>query len=295
MPIPVLVGADEAQARNPITFRGLTINDPTADQQSLYDVEDTSESIAYQQDIEPLPDRDGIQVYEPFMVQRLIRIRGWVRGTSKADLWDKIGALNAAFDPVLCYNADTSDYNRGYLALDFNVPTANTDDYATGLIASRYYVQAIRLPVDMISKFEGHGARMDIMLRAADPRRYLQSTESENRTGNGVITVDNSLATYKSWPIITLEMVSAAPAGDATITRDGTSNTVTIDGTQLASATTYILDTQARTFKTGSTDKIAAISGDSGFPDVRTESDDFTFAGFPSDAIITVTWRRAFV
>src|SRR3989304_205256 len=200
MPIPVLVGAPPA--KNSITFRSLNINNAADDEQDTYLIEDVSASDAWQQGTEPYPDRDGSQTFEPFAMSKLFRVRGWVRGSTLRKLYDKIEAINEKFHPVLCYAADTSAYNKGYLPITFDVPTNDTANYATGLIPSQYYVQAIRPPVSQFTKFLGFSARIDFLLQAADPRRYLQSSSSGNRTDNGTIVLSNTLAGYPSWPII---------------------------------------------------------------------------------------------
>jgi hypothetical protein len=294
--IPVVVGSGKG-TKNLLTFRSLAINNPNDDEQSTYHIEEILESDVFQQTFEPLPNRDGAQGYEPFHIYKLFQVRGWVRGSTLAELFDKIETLNKTFHPVNCYLADTATYNRGYLPITFNVPTADTTNYATGYIPSQYYVQAIRLPVQLESKFDGYNARIDFMLRAIDPRRYLQTTSSEARTSDGSVTVDNSLASYRSWPIITIVLPAGAPSGTATITHSEGSETVSIDLSQLAASTSYTLDMEARTFvKTSDgTDKIAAITGASQFFDVLAKSQTVTFAGFAASTSLTVTWRRAFI
>lgn len=294
MPIPVLVGSPPA--KNSITFRSLNINNAADDEADTYVIEDVSESDAWQQTIEPFPDRDGSQTYEPFAMSKIFRVRGWAKGSTLRKLYDKIETINEKFHPVKAYLADSATYNRGYLPITFDVPTNDTANYATGLIPSQYYVQALRLPISMNSKFMGFNARIDFLLRAADPRRYLQSSSSANRTGNGTIACSNTLAGYPSYPVITI-VTTTAPSGSPTIARTSPSgNTITFTASQMAGSTTYVLDTQAKTFVTGSTNKISAIAGGSKFFDIQDGvSNTITLAGWPADVVVTVAWVRAFV
>lgn len=293
--IPVMIG--DPQAKNLITFRSLALNNPADEEKDTYHIEEIAESDLWQQTFEPKPDRDGSQGYEPFVLYKLFQVRGWVRATSLAALFDKIETLNKTFHPVNCYLADTSSFNKGYLPIDFNVPTADTTNYATGLIASRYYVQALRLPVQVESKFDGLNARIDFTMRAIDPRRYRQTTSSTNRTGSGGLTVDNSLASYRSWPTITIALPSGAPAGTYTISTSENSKVISIDATQLAASTSYTLDSEGKTFvKTSDgTNKIAALLGGSQLFDLLAKSQTITFTSFPAGTTLTVTWRRAFL
>lgn len=295
--IPVVIGTGLGE-KNAITFRTINFNNKNDDEKSTYIIEEVIESDVWQQAYEPYPNRDGSQSYEPFMLYKLFRVRGWVRGATLAELFDKIETINKTFNPIVCYNADSaSSYNRGYLPITFDVPTADTTNYATGKIASQYYVQALGPPVAVESKFDNLSARIDFILRAVDPRRYLQTTSSGNRTGNGTIVVDNSLASIRSWPVITIALPSGAPSGTATIATSENSKVVSIDLSQLAASTTYTLDMQAATFvKTSDgTNKIAAINGTSQYFDLLAKSQTLTFAGFAASTSLTVTWRRAFL
>jgi len=295
MPIPVLVGSPPA--KNSITFRGLNVNNPNDEEKSTYVIEDISESDAFQQVVEPFPDRDGSQAYQPYVMSKIFRVRGWVRGQTLRELYDKIRAINEAFHPVKAYLADSATYNRGYFPITFDVPTADTANYATGLVPSQYYVQALRLPVPSMSKFGGFNARIDFMLRAVDPRRYWQTASSANRTGNGAITCVNSLAGYPSFPIIQI-VTTTAPSGTPTIARTSPSGgTVSFVSAQLAGATTYNLDMQAKTFKTAAgTNKETAIVGGSAYFDIQDGvSNTITLAGWPADVVVTVNWVRAFL
>lgn len=297
MPIPVLIGTGDVLAKNSITFRSLNINNAADEEKDTYLIEDVSESDAWQQVVEPFPDRDGSNALEPFVMSKIFRVRGWVRSTSMRKLYDKIETINKKFHPVLCYNADTSTYNRGYLPLSFNVPTDDTTNYATGLIPSLYYVQALRPPVSQYTKFLGLSARIDFLLRAADPRRYLSTSSSGDRVGNGTIVLSNVLADYPSYPIITI-VTTSAPSGTPTIARTTPAGgTISFTGAQLAGATTYILDLQAKTFKTaGGTDKSAALVGGSNFSQISEgASNTWTLAGWPADVAIEIVWVRAFL
>ncbi len=293
--IPVVVGTG-AGSKNLLTFRSLALNNPSDDEKDTFAIEEIAESDLWQQSFEPLPNRDGSQGYEPFSLYKMFQVRGWVRAPSIAAMFDKIELLNSTFHPVNCYLADTSANNKGYLPIDFNVPTVDTANYGSGFVASRYYVQALRAPVVLESKFDGLSARIDFLMRAIDPRRYLQTTSTGNRTGNGTIVVNNSLATYRSWPVITIALPSGAPSGTATIATSEGSQVVSIDLSLLAASTTYDLDMQGRTFvkQSDGTNKIAAITGASQYFNLLAKSQTLTFAGFAAGTSLTVTWRRAF-
>lgn len=298
MQIPIFKdGSNDKPVRIAHDYNGLTLNDPTDDPDNTYLIEQTSEQLFYDSVVEPNAETDGSHAAEVRRVQSLHRIDGWVKAPSLAALHDKIAALNEAFDPVLAYD-NTNHYDRGYLPYDFDVPTANTDDYATGLIAARYYLQAIQLPVAVHTKFDGFQARYNLMMRAIDPRAYLQTTESNNRTGDGVLTLDNTLATYPSWPVITIAFTTAAST-DITLKRTtGTDLTIHLEADNLSDSAgeTLTIDPYKKTYEyADGTDKVSAIKVATRFWQVLPQSNSITIAGAPANAVITVTWRRAFV
>ena len=297
--IPVELGTagKPPGTKNALTFRSVVFNNPSDNENDTFHIEEIVESDVFEQSYEPLPNRDGSQGYEPFHQTKLFQVRGWVRAPSITALFDKIEVINKAFHPVNCYLYDTSTFDKGYLPISFNVPTADTTNYPTGLISCSYYVQAIRLPVSLESKFDGFNARIDFLLRAIDPRRYFNTTQSVQRTSNGVIDVDNALASVRSWPTVVIVLPSGAPSGTATIAHED-GRTVSIDLSLLAASTSYTLDMQARTFvkTTDGTDKIAAITGTSSFFDVLPEDNQVvTYAGFAAGTTFDFQWGRAFV
>jgi hypothetical protein len=297
--VPVSIGVPPN--KNLLTFRALLLNNPADEEKSTYHIEEVLVSNAWQQAYEPMPDRDGSQGYEPLDMYKMLNMRGWVRAQSLAELYDKIETLNKTFYPGNAWIADSATtLNRGFMALDFDVPTTDTANYATGKIPSRYYVQALRLPVSLDTKFDNLNARIDFFLRANDPRRYLQTTSTNNRTSNGTLVIANTLASAYSYPSILITLPDAPPAGTGTITTDtgpAAGNVVSIDLTALAASTAYNLDMGARTFVKNSdgTNKINAIVVSSEFFPIYATSQTLTFGGFAAGTTFVVTWRRAFV
>lgn len=298
--IPIFVDAD---TRNSLVYASnptITLNNPSDAADNTYLIEDIDVSPTYDMRSEPNSDRDGTQSGQPRKIQLMIAIRGWVKATSHAALYDKISALNRAFDPVLTHLSDSaSTFDRGFVALDFNVPTADTANYASGLIASRYYCTSLKVPVPTTTKFDGLAARFVIILRCNDPRKYWQTLSEVSRTGTGTVTVTNTLGTYSSWPIIKIDFTTV-PAGNITIVRQSHSATITLDYTKLAdsSGRTLIIDTQARTAQyDNGTNKITALDPSSRFFSINPASaHTVTFgANTPADAVCRVIWRRAFV
>lgn len=195
---------DDAGDRLALGYSGLTFND------DAYPLAIVAVSHSYDAVTEPKATRNGMESYDPRQMLTMIRLEGVIKADSVAQLHDRIEAMNAAFDPVLSAEADTNSRN-GYLPLTFSVPTADTTNYPSGLKPLQVYARSIALPVPRVSKFEGFSTRYTIQLQCVDPRRYLQ-TESTHSQTTLTKALDNTLATHRSWPIVTLTMSGAGPS-----------------------------------------------------------------------------------
>lgn len=196
-----------------IGYHGLTINDPDDDPDDTYEPAIAIARYALDEVLEPKAEQDGSEGYAPRKISKIIRIDGMVKAPSNRRLWDKVEALNEAYDPVLTFEDDVaSTYDRGYLPLTFAVPTNDTANYPSGLIGMQYYARPIAQPIELASKFQGHNAPFHIEMLAIDPRRYSQTLTSQTLV-NGANTVNNTLASYPSYPVIVLTMSGAGTDG----------------------------------------------------------------------------------
>lgn len=298
--IPVFTDGD---TRNAIVFNStpsITLNDPTDDADDTYLVEDITVDPMFDAMVDPLPDRDGVQSHEPRRVQTMITIRGWVKAASHAALYDKIRAINRAFDPVLAYLGDTSDIDKGFVGLDFSIPTADTANYPSGSISARYYATPIKRPVPLMTKFDGLSARFVVQLRCADPRMYLQSLTTTTSTPAAspvtLAVTDTTKNLYPVYPIFEVDFITA-PSGLMSIHRSlpTLSGALYLSHSALAGNKTLIIDSQAKTVEySDGTDKIAALTSSSVFPGILpAAANSYVFTGFPSDATFRVIYRRA--
>jgi hypothetical protein len=265
----------------------IVLNDPLDDPDDTYKVEDISISPVWDEVIEPNVDRDGALAAVPREVQKVISIRGFIHAPSLAKLYDKMTALNRAFNPVL------SDFQL----LKFAQTTTDTDSWPTGYILQQYVGRSIELPVPVTTKYDDHNARFEILIRSVDPAKYEQVEQEATRTGNGNLTLDNLLATYGSWPTITIDTTASPAAGEYVITRDGTSQAIRIDGDAVPASETITIDVENRTAVDSSGDSVIGILKPSTqFFQVRPAEDDiWSVSGMAAGTDITIAWRRAFV
>lgn len=273
------------ESRLPMSYGGLTIND------DAYPVGSAVVAHRYDSVTEPHAQQDGMEGYGPRRLVTTIRIDGTVEGESIAELHDRIEAINAAFDPVLSAIADIDRF--GYREFTFSVPTEDIINYADGLIPMQYYARSLALPVPRVSKFEGLVARFTLELQAVDPRRYLQ-TESTHELTNGTSELDNSLATYPSFPTVAITMTGAGE-NDFRIEFDEENNNLQFDLTSLAADDELVVDYERKRITVNGVDRMDLLSSGT-WGRVLPGTQNFTISGATGQALPRVlTWRRAFV
>lgn len=162
---------------------------------------------------ENLPAMDGIDSYDPYLSARQINMLVNVYGSTHADFWDKVNALNAALQ-AMPQAADTGTYPAlpvdGRRKLSFKQDTTAT---GTHVDVDGYYnlymlVRPAALPRFNVEKSSASGAndrgyatRFTISLIAEDPYRYFSATQTVSRTGAGTISITNR-GTAVAWPVV---------------------------------------------------------------------------------------------
>lgn len=274
------------KTRNPHSYNGLTLNQEVGgSEKDIIAVE----SVRTQTTIEAVTERrefsDGLEVYTAYKRAKRILLDGEVRGSSYAALYDRMEELASAFDPALISHDNADD--QGFLAYDFNVPTTDTTTYPTGLMACRYYAR----PEQTVEPAIINGpiaAYFQIVLLCADPRRYLQSTESLAGAG----TADNTKADYMSWPTLTIAMSGAGSSAFKITNSTVDTSGLTLDLSGMADSDSVSVDMETQTIKkNGVATPELYVSGDyfwiePGSNTIAVTND--------TNASPTLTWRPAF-
>jgi hypothetical protein len=157
-----------------------------------------------------------------------------VYGSSYGDFWDKITALNAAFQ-AQPKAADTGTYPAlgadGQRKLSFSQPKA------AGSYSLYMMVRPVMLPrfiTDGSSSAgdssRGYSTKCNIMLMAEDPYKYFESTSTFSLTGSGALSVVNNGTTI-AWPTVTWNITSSTTVsitlGSDTVEHSNETATVT--------------------------------------------------------------------
>ena len=224
------------------------------------------ESVAYANAgisgfMDSLAQRDGAEANIALLGTRQVQLIVQVYGSSSADFFDKLNALNSSLQPYPSFA--TSD--DGFRALDFDQATVSTGSYTSGFINMRMKVRPTSIPTynlnnDLVTPRttdRGISTKAAISLMAKDPRKTNQTATT------GTINVSSSTTTtttltnngnYVAYP--TFVFVNAATASrTATITTSAWTSVVT-----LPASSTVTLDSYNRTAKVGTTLRMDLIA-----------------------------------
>lgn len=189
---------DDAEARLPITYNGITFNGASETADNILEVVDVRSSTALTAVVEPRnDDRDGSEAFRPRKPQRVIVLDCVMRMPSAGEFYDRLNTLAAALDPVLVRRANTT--SEGFLALAFTTPKSGTD------LACKYLARPLQIIEPTISKYMGGlQAQFQAIFLLKDPRRYAAAQSS--LSGSGTATNNGN---YPTWPIVQITMSGA--------------------------------------------------------------------------------------
>lgn len=207
------VGSVNADTKNPFVFNSLlTLNNPSDDPSETYEVVTVAIADQFNMQTEPLPQSDGLQMYIPRKVRKLIHIDGIIHAKTLGKLVYMGMQMNYLFDPVNAFWADTAATvaeNKGFLPMTFSVPTSDTANYADGLIEMVAYVRSTQRPVQIGSKLQGYNTRFALVLEMIDPRFYYVTADVVS-LNDGSDTNHTSVTEYPTFPTLSVTLSSAA-------------------------------------------------------------------------------------
>lgn len=279
---------NDAGARLAHTYNGLTLNNPADDEKDTFELNNVVPLTQLDSVSDPHPDKDGMESYDVRKVARVLRVEGVIRAPTIAALFDKQKLLALTFDPAKV--AHENPTTQGYLPYDFSVPTADTANYPSGLVPSRYYLRARACVEPIVSQYTGYAAMFVLELVARDPRRYLQTTSSITAAG----ALNNSLADYRSWPTLTLNMTGA---GSATAQIQNTTDlgvkAITLNLSGTVNLDVIVVDFENQTItKNGVATPSLYVSGD--WWEVEPDTQTIAITNFTNVGSWSLVWRRAF-
>lgn len=282
--IPVF--ADSQRTRIAHVYNGLTINQRIGgSNKDIVEINSVRVRTQVQHIREVREYESGLEAYGAFKRGKLLILQGVIRAATWGALYDRIEDVAAAFDPdaVSRDNPDTF----GFLAYDFDVPTADAVNFPTGLMPCRYYVRAEEAFEPPISQYAGIAVPFQLPLLAADPRRYLQSVSQLNGAGSA----DNSIASAWSWPTLTIAMTGAGNAA-FTISNTESAGSLVLNLSGRINGDSVAVDMERRSIKVNGVGVPSLyVSGD--FWHMEPGANTIAVVN-GTNASPTLTWRSAF-
>lgn len=276
----------DADARLGITYNGFTLNDPDDDDHDVVEVSEVIPQQTYESVTDPRQGKDGLEAADARKIAYLLVVRGVIRAPSLQRLYDRIEEMAVAFDPALASLNNPSV--NGFLPLDFSIPTVD-DTWTDNLIPSRYYTRTLRPIAPPDSRFTGTNTLYEMTLLCRDPRRYLQTTETQAGAG----TAENPRADYISYPTITITM---SGAGSATYQLANTTvgGTLWLNLSALIAADVVVVDMDTQLVTINGTASNGIVLAATTFWHMKPGNNTLTITN-GTNATTSTEWRPAFV
>ena len=190
-----------------VVYNGYTLNTAASPADNQIELVETAVTPITDQVIENKQGRDGMEVYQAFKSGLMIRMRGWIKKPTIAELMDEAALMAEKFDAALL-SRRTQTSTIGFQSLSFNVPTADIANYPTGLVTSFYLARTMEPITFGRTKYDGYAMPFRIEMLARDPSRfyYPQQTHSTPEPSS---VLNNLLGRYPSWPTFTSNMTVA--------------------------------------------------------------------------------------
>jgi hypothetical protein len=235
--------------------------------------------------VDSLAPRDGAEADIALLSPRSVQIVCQVYGSSQADFYDKLNALNAALQPYPSFAAAVD----GFRNLDFTQPTATYGAYASTGIPMRIKVRPTSLPsfnlrsgnVTPQTTDRGLATSVQINVVAKDPRKICQTAITGTLSSSTTLTNNGN---YNAYPTFTLV---ATAAQTATISTSSWTVAVSI----ASGTTTTVIDGEnRRVLVAGALNMSKLVSTTTQMPIVYAGTNSVTLASTASLTTLTATY-----
>jgi hypothetical protein len=261
----------------------LNLNQETDPATGTYEVNNITMSMATDSITEAKQNRDGIEQYAVTRNAMTVSLSGVARASSYKRLFDMLHDLAFAMDAASMTASDAA----AVADLTFSTPTADSTNYAAGYVPSKYIVRPRQMPTPTVSQFNGTSFPFTCEFTVLDPRRYWTGTVTP-KTATG--TIDNSLATYRSWPTLTLTM-SGAGSATYTISVGGVPLVLNLSGR--SNGQTVVVDFEKKKITVNGTENASLyVSGT--FFEIGTGAAQALSITNTTNTASSLSWKRAF-
>ncbi len=190
-----------------MVYNGYTMNAAASPADNMIELVEAAVTPITDQVIENKQGRDGMEVYQAYKSGLMIRLRGYIKKPTLAELMDEAGLMAEKFDAALL-SRRTQFTTIGFVPLAFNVPTADGANYSGGLVPSFYLARTMEPVTFGRTKYDGYAVPFKIEMLARDPSRFYSVQQAVAVNGTAL----NTLGRYPSWPTFTMTMTGAGNA-----------------------------------------------------------------------------------
>jgi hypothetical protein len=178
---------------------------------------------------------DGVHASDVYLGPRDVTLQGLIYAENSAQLFDYLHTLRAIFSPTSAYQQSPGD--RGFLPLQFQQPTGDTESFPGGVIPLQLFIRPRSLPSFQIARDRTGGVATrpqtmpwSVALWAKDPRVYVDPAQSFSVSGGPHTNVAGAAINrgdYES-PLNVQINISTAPAAGQTVRIQGFNVDMTI-------------------------------------------------------------------
>lgn len=244
-------------ARNSFSYNDLTFNQIIdGDERDIIEIARVQFLTPIEHALEAKEFADGVEAYGAFARGKRFVMHGIVRASSRGALYDRMEEMSGAFHPAMLARDNPDTF--GFLPFDFQVPTADTVNFVSGLMDCRYYARPEQAFEPPSSAVQGLAVPFILPFFAPDMRRYLQTASTLSGSG----TAANTIATTWSWPTLTITM-SGAGASNFRVSNSANDLSLTLNLSGRSNGEVVVVDMERRTIKVNDIEMAGLyVSGD---------------------------------
>jgi hypothetical protein len=187
---------------------------------------------------------DGLDASDVYLSGRQVRMRGYIYGETKADGFDRLQELRSVLTPTAAYLDSPSE--KGYLPLEFDVPTQNVTDFPDGWRLMQMFARPRAQPQFSVRRdagsqgehLSGNAIAWSSQLECADPRLYLRDEQWEHFVGSEMGSLHNR-GDYPAYVDVLLDVQGPCNSGSIRIEMGGSDVTIKVPASTPAQVIRY--------------------------------------------------------
>ncbi len=228
---------------------------------------------------DPKPN-EGIEDFNSILGKGLLKARVSIIAEDIATLNEMVANLKKACNPRLTQENGNSD--EGYL------PFSWTDVVGSTSYAVEVYAKPVEIP-KVIKDERGSGAKVDILMKIKEPKKFSQSTKTVTLNAANVTASNDNDGDMPTYPVITIVgPTNASPR----VTNSVTGEYIEINDT-LTGGQTIVIDCKKATILKNGVNAYGSKTSGSKFFDLNSGAVNLAQTNLGASGVATVVYRDA--